>query len=143
MTEAQFERYCTHHLVRGVAKEALRKRWISEGKLDKPVPPKAEFKPLDPELEGILLEEMSLNERAQYLNDKQEYEAKKQAPKNVYQRGMELLAHKSDPKPQRPEDYEGYTYIKPKPRKLSEKVDVMSDDEIDALAEMKDGALDS
>lgn len=143
MKAEEFDRYCTHHLVRGVAKEALRKRWISEGKLDKPVPPKAEFKPLDPDLEDILVEQMSLNERQQYFRDKREYEAKKQPPKNVYQRGMELLAHKSDPKPQKPEDYDGYTFIKPKPRKLSEKVDVMSDEEIDALAEMKDGALDS
>ena len=143
MKAEEFDRYCTHHLVRGVAKEALRKRWISEGKLDKPEPPKAEFKPLDPDLEDILVEQMSLNERQQYFRDKREYEAKKQPPKNVYQRGMELLAHKSDPKPQKPEDYDGYTFIKPKPRKPSEKVDVMSDDEIDALAEMKDGALDS
>ena len=143
MTEAQFERYCTHHLVRGVAKEALRKRWISEGKLDKPVPPKAEFKPFDPELEDILLEEMSLSERTQYLKDKKEFEAKKQAPKNIYKRGLELLAHKADPKPQKPEDYDGYTFIKPKPRKQPEKVEVMSDEEIDALAEMRDGALDS
>lgn len=143
MTEQEFDRYCTHHLVRGVAKEALRKRWISEGKLDKPVPPKAEFKPIDPDLEGILLEGMSLEERTQYLKDKKEFEAKKQAPKNVYQRGMELLAHKADPKPQKPEDFEGYTFIKPKPRKLSEKVETMSDEEIDALADMRDGALDS
>ena len=142
MTEAQFERYCTHHLVRGVAKEALRKRWISEGKLDKPVPPKAEFKPLDPDLEEILLEQMSLNERQQYLRDKKDYEAKKQAPKNVYQKGLDLLKN-TEKKPQRPEDFEGYTFIKPKPRKQPEKVEVMSDEEIDALADMRDGALDS
>lgn len=142
MKAEEFDKYCTHHLIRGVAKEALRKRWISEGKLDKPVPPKAEFKPLDPDLENILLEEMSLNERQQYLKDKAEYEAKKQPPKNVYQRGMELLAHKSDPKPQKPEDYDGYTFIKPKPRKPSEAVSVMSDEEIDALANMRNGSLD-
>lgn len=142
MTEAQFEKYCTHHLVRGMAKEALRKRWIAEGKLEKPAPPKEEFKPLDPDLEDILVEQMSLSERQEYLRDKREYEAKKQASKNVYQRGMELLAHKSDPKPQKPEDFEGYTFIKPKPRKQSEKVDVMSDEEIDALAGMKSCVLD-
>lgn len=137
MTEQEFDRYCTRHLVRGVAKEALRKRWISEGKLDKPVPPKTEFKPLDPDLEEILLEQMSLSERQQYLRDKSEYEAKKKAPKNGFRWG------RPDPKPERPEDFEGYTFIKPKPRKQPEKVDVMTDQEIDALADMRDGALDS
>ena len=137
MTEQEFDRYCTHHLVRGVAKEALRKRWISEGKLDKPVPPKTEFKPLDPDLEGILLEEMSLEERTQYLKDKRDYEAKKQAPKNVYQKGLDLLKNSPEKKPQRPEDFEGYTFIKPKPRKQPEKVETMSDEEIDALADMR------
>lgn len=134
MTEKEFDRYCTGHLVRGVAKDALRRRWMAEGKLEKPVPPKKDFVPLDPELEGMLLINMGYEEKAKYLKDKAEYERSKK--KNGFNWGRQAK------KQERPEDFEGYTYIKPKPRKQSEKVETMSDEEIDALANMKDGALD-
>lgn len=133
MTEKEFEKYCIDHLVWGCAREALRRRWEKEGRLEKPAPPKPEFKPLDPDIEGILIERMSFAQRQQYEKDKAEYLTKKKQAKNIYQRGVEIL-WPNDPKPKRAEDYEGFTFIKPKPRKQSEAVEIMSDGEIDELA---------
>ena len=143
-TEKEFDKYCTGHLVRGVAKEALRRRWQSEGRLEKPAEAKAEFKPLDPDLEAILVEQMTLDERKQYFKDKAEYEAKKKPQKNVYQRGLELLRNSPQTeKPKRAEDYEGFTFIPQQQKPMAcEGIEAMSDEEIDALANMADCALD-